>query len=239
MNDSRIKIAICDDSEMDRANVRRLCGDYFSSRRLSVVFTDFSSGQALLADDHEFDVLFLDIELGDMNGVDVMRQIENRHNIWKIIFTTSHDDYMADTFGTKTIGFLTKPASKLQLERCLSLVQKELLMLAQPMISIPGHNDIALRDILYIESTGSYYSLFMDGQDDKIVCSGSVTRFIEELNTFLLVCISKGLYVNLCHVTGNTDRTVTLSNGEVKQIRSTYAEEFKSKLRYYIRDYRR
>ena len=238
MYDNLITIAICDDIVSDRTAIKCLCDDFLSSLKLKAEFFEYASGLSFLEGESSVDILFLDVELGDMNGIDVMKQLENKKNVWKIIFTTSHADYMPDAFGSRTLGFLVKPVIKYNLEKCLSLAIKELLLISQPTIPIPGHNSVALSEIVYIESSGSYYYLIMV-DTEKIICSGSVTKFIDSLNSFLFVCINKGTYVNLYHVVGNTDCSVTLSNGETKPLRSSYKDVFMSKLTYYIRNFRR
>lgn len=239
MNESQLRIAICDDNASDRKNIRSLCDDYFSSQNIDTIYSEYSTGSAILEEKEKIDLLFLDIELGDMNGIYIMKELEKGNNVWKIIFTTGHDRFMPDAFGSRTLGFLVKPVNPSQLGRYLSLFQKELLLLAQPAISLPKHKSVSLTDILYIESSGSYFYLTLASDSEKITCSGSIKNFIKSLNTNIIVCVRKGSYVNLYHVVSNTDHSVTLSNGETKPITATYYDDFKDQLMLFIRNYRR
>ena len=222
-----INIAFCDDNTKERMVTKQLCMDYFSTLNLAVDFFEFSSGISLLNSEARIDLLFLDIELGDINGIDVMHKLEGKKNVWKIIFTTGYDDYMPDAFGMKTLGFLTKPINKNHLKRYLSSVQNELFLLSRPPISVPNHADIALSDILYIKSSGSYYDIFLSSAGEKISCSGSVTSFIASANVPFFVRTRKGTYVNLLHVTKSNDKKLILSNNTLIPLSSHYSEEFK------------
>lgn len=230
----RVNIAFCDDNAKERMLNKQLCKDYFSTLNVAVDFFEFSSGISLLNSEDRIDLLFLDIELGDMNGIDVMHKLESRKNVWKIIFTTGYDDYMPDAFGMKTLGFLTKPINKNHLKRYLSSVQNELFLLSRPPISVPNHDDIALSDILYIKSSGSYYDIFLSSAGEKISCSGSVTSFIASANVPFFVRTSKGTYVNLLHVIKSNDKELTLSSNTLIPLSSHYSNEFKKEFMRFI-----
>ncbi|MBR5368898.1 MAG: response regulator transcription factor [Lachnospiraceae bacterium] len=233
-----ISIAICDDFESDRKYIKRLCENYFSSQNFDARFFEFSSGSVFLSDERRFDILFLDIELGDMNGLDIMKQLQERTNVWKIIFTTAHKEYVFDAYGSHTLAYLTKPIIKVKLERYLSLALKELILMVSPLVPVSGQPPISLSDIIYIESSGSYYNLHTSNVKN-ITCSGSVTKFIDSLNTNVIVCISKGTYVNLFHVRGKDSHALTLSDGTVVSIGRAFVKSFTATHMSFLKNHRR
>lgn len=239
MIDSVLRIAVCDDSDIEAETVRQKCLNFFTSRDVKTDISLFSSGTSFLADDNKYDLLFLDVELGDMNGIEVMHRVEASKKVWKIIFITGYSDYMPDAFGPLTIGFISKPFDDHKFTKYLSSFYREMILVIQPVISFNGCDSINVCDILYIKSIGSYFSIVLVDSGEQERISGSITKFIEETNKGIWVRISRGLYINLHHVKSHNHRSVTLSNGEVLPISAKYAEDFVSRLSQFIRDLRR
>ena len=110
-----MRFAICDD-EQQHINILT---DYFSSYKEYQIETEaFESGEALLEtyqiQGSHFDALFIDMEMGGMNGIETAnanREIDERVSI---VFVTSHEEYAIDCFQCSPLRFLKKP---LQLEK--------------------------------------------------------------------------------------------------------------------------
>ena len=65
----------------------------------------------------------MDIELGGMKGIEMLSHLEEDDNVWRVVFISSHEEMVFDTFGVKTLGFERKPA---QYERIAILYFGEL-----------------------------------------------------------------------------------------------------------------
>ena len=70
------------------------------------------------------DVLILDVELGDMNGLDVLRKLKNKTEETKVVILTIHDDktIMLDAFESGAVGYLTKDLIRDELLEALDLI---------------------------------------------------------------------------------------------------------------------
>lgn len=154
------KIAVCDDEKIICSQLTELIGN--AAERLSVRFeTDcFLSGEDLCKEMKytEYDLIFLDIELPAMNGVNVGKYIRNNlHNeLIQIAYISSNQDYAMELFETRPIHFLVKPIQYYQVKNII----EKLLYLNDIDTGLfkfkSGHeyHQISLSEIMYFTGSG-------------------------------------------------------------------------------------
>lgn len=128
-----------------------------------------------LLHEHKVDVMFLDIQMPGITGVNFLRSLKNAP---KVIFTTAYSDYAVDAFELEAIDYLLKPIT---FERFIKAVQKvnpkkdETLPEATYAPATDDNNYIFLKvdrrlikinhaDIIYIEGYGDYLKVHTAGQ---------------------------------------------------------------------------
>ena len=72
------------------------------------------------------DVMFLDIEMIDMHGLDVAKQIQNKRPFLQIIFVTAHSQFALDAFEVEASDYLLKPVHEKRLMKALTKSQKKI-----------------------------------------------------------------------------------------------------------------
>ena len=102
------KIAICDDEPA----VRKQMEAYFKELESVFCISYFESGEALLESDVLYDVIFLDIDMKGISGIDTARKIRVRDKKAKIIYVTAYEDFREYAFGVHAFGYLVKPVEK-------------------------------------------------------------------------------------------------------------------------------
>ena len=98
------KIAICDDEPA----VRKQMEAYFKELESVFCISYFESGEALLESDVLYDVIFLDIDMKGISGIDTARKIRVRDKKAKIIYVTAYEDFREYAFGVHAFGYLRK-----------------------------------------------------------------------------------------------------------------------------------
>ncbi|OON96223.1 MAG: hypothetical protein ATN36_06155 [Epulopiscium sp. Nele67-Bin005] len=124
-----INIAICDDNNSICTHIEKIILEY--EKRTSIPFdiSVFYSGEALvnhIKNDHHIDLLFLDIELGTMSGIEVggiLRDKLDNHLI-KIVFITAATGYEPQLFDLQPFNFIKKPIFAPKVNKCLDLYIK-------------------------------------------------------------------------------------------------------------------
>lgn len=151
-----LRIAICDDQNEFCSQIERIL---LKNSSVEITIEVFYSGEKLveyLACNTQFDLIFLDIELGEFNGINVGEAIRNKLNdhICKIVFVTAKDGYEKELFDLQPFNFLRKPINEEKLVNCVELVAKILNIENNLFDYKKGHEHkkIPIKEILYCES---------------------------------------------------------------------------------------
>ena len=124
----RINVAICDDENQICSLVEKLLIDVLSNRFIEHEIDVFYSGEKLCdaMEKTNYDLIFLDIELAKMNGVEVGKYIRERKNdnITQIAYISSKQEYAMELFKVRPLDFLVKPISINMIERVIDVYTK-------------------------------------------------------------------------------------------------------------------
>ncbi|MCI9610352.1 MAG: response regulator transcription factor [Oscillibacter sp.] len=120
-----LRIGICDDSADARVALRSALERALERRRSGeAVFFEFSSGEGLLRwmENHagELDLVFLDIEMGELDGMETARRLREADEGLGLVFVTGYTDYVFDGYCVGALGYLMKPPKQDQLEGVLN-----------------------------------------------------------------------------------------------------------------------
>lgn len=179
------------------------------------VLKSFNSAVLALAQIEKLspDVVFLDVEMPEMDGFTFMSQFTDRP--FEVIITTAHDEYAVQAIRQSALDFLLKPISQSDLIQAIDrLTQKvnakkkseksaynklNALYDKIPVPSVRGITFVGVREILYLMSDGNYTTIYLaNGQ--KIVSSrnlGDYESLVENLGFFR---IHHSTLINLAHI---------------------------------------
>lgn len=146
-----ISIAICDDEKIITHDIYRK----LQSLRPDYPIDTFNSAQELLNSKKNYDIIFLDIEMPQIDGMETAKQIRKKNKNAYIIFLTNHTEYMAEAFKVRAYRFLVKPIDKDELIE--SIVQSELELFESDKIMVKTYERtflISIDDIICIEAFG-------------------------------------------------------------------------------------
>ena len=198
-------------------------------------------------DQKQVDVMFVDINMPDLNGVDFVRGLENPP---MVIFTTAYSEYAVDGFRLDAVDYLLKPFSFGDFERAVnkacSLLELQRLREqhitptaeAEPpqepiensdCISIKADYKVSLvkyADIIYIESVGEYVRLHLTS-GSSIMSLFRLKNMESALPSNRFMRVHRSYIVNLGHVTGYARGRVYLDNEEYVPISVNYRDSFR------------
>ena len=124
-----LRVAICDDDEQFRIELKKLVNKYFKNKDLELPdISEFSSGEALIDRDEEFDIILMDVEMGKLSGLYTIKRIKprNRYAIYMVI--SSFDEYLDEAMGIKVFRYMTKPLNEQRFFRNMRDALKALSM---------------------------------------------------------------------------------------------------------------
>ncbi len=120
----KIKITIVDDERYSRDELKHLLGEYDS---IQIVGEAASGEDALVACmQQQPDVVFLDIEMPKMNGLDVAKHLKELKKSPLIVFATAYPNFAVDAFRHEAVDYLLKPYEEEQLEQTIQRLHKHL-----------------------------------------------------------------------------------------------------------------
>ena len=158
-----MRIGICDDSDISRQNMLSLCHEYFQNNIGKIEYQMFESGEEVIEycdndDADKIDILFLDIEMSGISGIELMNRVLKLDKIWRIAFVSSHNEQMKYSFGIKTIGFIEKPAAYCDVSDILEKILLEKQENISVLITLTNGKTkkLYVEDIRYIEAEGRY-----------------------------------------------------------------------------------
>lgn len=166
-----LRIGICDDLADARLVLRSALERILETRKIQGQFFEFSSGETLLHwyDHHagELDIIFLDMELHELDGMETARQLRAADAGLQLAFVTGYADHVFDRYSVGALGYLMKPPRQEQLEAVLDRAQAALVReLDRAYVCRNGdtHYRIPISNILYFASDRRQVQCVTQGQ---------------------------------------------------------------------------
>ncbi len=221
------KIAICDDEQKQIEYLTSVVNKWANKNRHIVEIKPYSSAKSFLFDycnEKDFDILLLDIEMPEMNGVELAKAVRKENSTVQIIFITGYYEYFSDGFDVSALHYLIKPADERKLMPVLDRAVNNLNYRQRSVLlsSPDGDIKVSLADIQYIESQNVYIEVHtVKGVYRSRI---SLAKFNEQLDeTFIKV--HRSYIVGLKYVKMISRTNITMVNGDVVPIaRGMYDE---------------
>lgn len=158
------KIAICDDSYVDREYVTNMVKRWAESLGYLVQLDTFSTAEGFLfhyEEEKDYDILLLDIEMGDMDGVTMAKHLRKENDTVQIIFITGYSDYISEGYEVAALHYLMKPVKE---EKLCSVLERatERLSKNERVLNLKSGGEIIrvpIYQIRYAEVYGNYVTI--------------------------------------------------------------------------------
>ena len=206
-----MNIAICDDSRdyvsiieqyaLNRNSCTASCDAFYSGEELVKMY---KMGECI------YDVIFLDMEMGKLNGIETANIIRNFDKHVIIVFVTNHTKYMQDCFECSPFRFLIKPVSPLDFDRVFSDIEKKISEENTTIVFTENRNKTRLfcEDIIYFECQAHYIYIHTKDKIHKICKTMTELYDIIDKNMFLQV--HKSFIINLNYIREIQDAQLVL-----------------------------
>ncbi len=208
------KIAICDDSEADRQYVAGLAAKWAASAGHTIQTALFSSAENFLfhyAEKNDYDILLLDIEMGEMDGVTMAKKLRRDNDTVQIVFITGYSDYISEGYEVAALHYLVKPVKQEKLFSVLDRAAEKLsknekilnFEVGGEMIRVPIHR------IRYAEVCGNYVTIHAA---DCITIKMTLSELEKELDD-RFYRVSRSAVVNLTQISRVTKAEIKMNDG--------------------------
>ena len=239
-----MKLAIIEDEQVHREILSVYLKDWSRERKLPINIVDFPSAESFLfawEEQRDFDMLFVDIQMKEMNGMEMAKRVREQDPDIVIVFTTGIADYLEEGYEVEALHYLLKPISQEKLFRCMDRAikkggqEKSLLVHTKEELL-----KLSMEQIMFIEARGHgcvieiYVPL---GETRQVEITESISELEQQLNGGEFIKCHRSY---LCRIGGihHIDRTeIVLDNGsKIPVSRRLYAEVNRAFIRYFRKE---
>lgn len=235
-------LAYCDDEEIQLEYMRRLAEQWGEENQVTVRFMAYRSAEEVLFENmlsYPFDLLLLDIDMKDMNGMELARKIRESDKKLPIVFLTNRREYVFEGYEVNALRYLLKPMDKEKLYPLLDEIENSGREEKSYLIeAVAGEKvKLYLEDIIYIETQGHYLTIHTESQNYEL--KKSLTELEEELRAAaparcFFVSTHRSFLVNIAYAERVMRTECVLSEGSrVPVSRNSYKHVNEAFISYY------
>lgn len=221
-----LRIAVCDDDHYICSKLEQSILEFEATSSVKIEIELFYRGEDLLKfiqNEHSFDLIFLDIELGTTTGVEVGHKIRDEWNdyISKIVFISGASGYDRQLFSVHPFDFLEKPIDTKKLFRCLSVILQMQGLENTDFVYKTNRvfKKVPLKEILYFESNLRKIKIVSTGGTDFFI--STIAEVQKELSSTFIAPHGSFL-VNFSHISNISSRELTMTDGTVIVVSQRY-----------------
>lgn len=196
-----MKILLCDDQSNYLDELRLHVEEYMKNHFIKPEYVVSTSAEEIIASKDIFDLAFLDIQMGDIDGLTVAKELKRRNNKVVIFFVTNYPEFQDDAMDLRVFRFFEKP---FDVNRLYSGLDKALEYLDETYIDVylaqgGTHLKVLVDDIYYIKRENR--EIIVVTQNGEYKTSKSLEYWNEKLPNTFFYLVHKSFLINLHYVT--------------------------------------
>ncbi|WP_291651035.1 LytTR family DNA-binding domain-containing protein [Clostridium sp.] len=237
-----VKVAICDDQYIFQETIRNKLNLLLKKEFIKAEIDCYDSGKKLIeylkVNKNTYDILFLDILMNDINGVDVAKEIRTFDSRIQIIFLTSSSDYILQGYDVEALGYLIKGQEDKKLEEVFLKAIKKVDKNFDDYLILKSGNYIRtvyLKEIEFIEVRNR--TLTINAGDETIDFNGKMEDMQNELLCKNFILTHRSYLVNLRKIKHISTSSIELKSGKEVLLSRLRSKEVKKAYLDYIFEY--
>ena len=215
------KIAVCDDEEIFRKNIYKIIMKYMDENGCPCEIDEFETGNEFInlgINMTKYDIVFLDINMDEIDGIETAQEIRKVSNDIFIVFVTAFISYAVEGYSVNAIRYILKNNEKFAelIFECIDAISKKMnhSVKKKEFKFSEGVKNISLELLLYIES--KLHKLNFHIMEDKLntySLYGKLDEFEKELEDKAFLRIHQSYLINMKHIVSIYRYEAVLNNG--------------------------
>ncbi len=237
-----LRIAICDDEQIERELLEKYIHEWQARQSHPVTTASFPGGADLLHmhNRHPFDLILLDIQMQEPDGMWVAKKIRESDHDTGIFFITGYEDYLAEGYEVEAFRYLLKPLKKEKLWDSIDqfLLRRKKSQRFWTLETPEGQKRVALEEILYLESFGHTCRLY--AKSDSFIVKKGISDMEQQLQALGLAAFRchRSYLINIAQVTGIGREYAVMTDGQkVPLSRKLYHPLNQAFIRYFRKSF--
>ena len=208
-----MKIAICDDEQVIREEINAMLTEFFLENNMTCAIDQFSTGESFVKVNGDYDLVFMDYQLTDGNGIDFARRVRQENESIFIIFSTSFQEHVFESFSLDTFRYLVKPITKEAVFQAMEAFVK-LYQTNRKIIVCDLDKEIYMDAdaVMYIEAARKYTTVRTTEGYHKSY--RGISKYEADINNSHFYRTHRSYIVNMKYIAEIERKTITLTNGE-------------------------
>lgn len=230
-----IHIGLCDDEEVFLNTMKDHMIKQLHSIDVNYELHVFDDGNKLLKSNEEivFDLVFLDIEMPLLSGMEVAKKLRETNPYMHIIFVTNRDDLVFSSFQYRPLRYIRKQRVMEELPEAINHIT-QLIKNENQYYTVSINNSskqIKVADIIYIESIK--HDIYIHTQTEDIRIKSNLAKMEKDLSIHGFIRVHSGYIVNYRFIYSVNKGDIVLSNQASIPLSRHRAESVKQKLQLY------
>lgn len=195
-----MNIAVCDDDKTVVKEAEALINEFFADKGYDYELYTFTSGKELLSREVQFDIVYLDIEMPEISGLEVAKRLFEKNKNTIIMIITSFQHYIDDAMELRVYRYISKPFDKERFFTCLKFAFNNYLTSNKP-IKIKSNDEITKInscDIIYLSIENE--KVYVHTYDGSIRTTENFGYWLRELDGLSFFQVHQSFIVNLAYV---------------------------------------
>lgn len=233
-----IIVAIVDDEKIILQEIYKKISKILAHKECEFKILSFSNGKSLLefCNINKVDLIFLDIDMPDVNGIDVARKLRNHNNSAEIIFVTNKDEMVYEAIKYAPFRFIRKIKFDNEIEEAINYYFYKSSMLNKKIVfsTENGKKIKSVSEIVYVEVQS--HKLTVHTKNTLFEANGNLNSIENIISNDGFIRIHKSYLVNFRYMDLIRQKFIILDDGTELPLSRGKADEVKRKLMKFSRE---
>lgn len=234
-----IYIAICDDDKLASEKIRKMVLAFFRRKNIETEILLFPDGEELLLHNKRLDILFLDIRMKGMDGIETAHKLRSRQFNGFLIFTTVLEEMVFASFEVQAYDYLVKPVDEGKLEKTMERLLTSMQNSAEAKLLLKKGTESSLipfDDIIYCEIIDRKVYLHLISHE-VMDYYDRMEKLETKLDGRFFKC-HRSYLINLKYLKSYKDGVAYMENGIRIPVSRLRSKEFSNVILQYMKEWR-
>lgn len=236
-----VKIALCDDEAIITDQVNEIIKQYQMERKIEISSDIYYDGESLSLTENEYDIIFLDIYMKGLDGIETAKKLRKRDKRVEIIYLTSYAGLTREALSVHAFDYLEKPVRKEAIFAMLDEVLEKIIhkksneeVKKKLVVLNSGKNTLrlAVDDIYYFERTDR--KIVAVTKKGNLNVYETIAALEEKLRQYDFVTPHQSFLVNINNIKDYIKDEIIMTNHDIVPVAQKRASEFKRIMREFL-----